>query len=55
MITTCERCGLSYDDLYRWTYCPHETFEMHTRAVNAAGVERCCHTVEELKAHMKEE
>lgn len=29
---TCPNCGLSYDDTYRWTYCPHEEFHMLTAA-----------------------
>jgi hypothetical protein len=24
---TCEECGLNYNDTYRWTFCPHDTFE----------------------------
>jgi len=27
MRVTCEKCGLTYNDIYRWTYCPHDTFE----------------------------
>ena len=26
MIVKCEKCKVSYDDAYRWTICPHETF-----------------------------
>ncbi len=28
--TTCLCCGLTYDDTYRDTGCPHATFYMHT-------------------------
>lgn len=28
MITTCPKCGLIYDDTYRWTFCPHNKFAM---------------------------
>ena len=49
MVVTCETCQQSYDDTYRWTYCPHEAFEMHCMAVQADGTEKCCHTVESLQ------
>jgi hypothetical protein len=26
MIVTCTKCGAGFDDAYRWTVCPHETF-----------------------------
>lgn len=26
MIVECEKCLLYYDDEFRWTICPHETF-----------------------------
>lgn len=26
MIVTCQTCSTAYDDAYRWTICPHETF-----------------------------
>lgn len=26
MIVTCPKCLARYDDVYRWTYCPHDTF-----------------------------
>ena len=26
MIVTCVRCGAEFDDEFRWTICPHETF-----------------------------
>lgn len=26
MIVKCNHCGIWYDDTYRWTFCPHDTF-----------------------------
>jgi hypothetical protein len=26
MIVSCAPCGAAYDDEYRWTWCPHDTF-----------------------------
>lgn len=26
MIVFCEKCQSTYDDVYRWTICPHDTF-----------------------------
>lgn len=26
MIVTCEKCGRRFDDEFRVTYCPHDTF-----------------------------
>ena len=26
MIVTCEKCWMEFDDEFRWTFCPHETF-----------------------------
>lgn len=54
MIVTCEACGVQYDDVYRWTFCPRAAFEMHTVAVRADGQAKCCHTVEELDAWLGE-
>lgn len=25
-LVTCPKCGKTYDDLNRWTYCPHDKF-----------------------------
>lgn len=44
---TCEKCGLSYDDVYRLTYCPHAEFAMRTMAYRG-GESKLCTTVEEL-------
>ena len=27
MVVRCKKCLRSFDDEYRWTICPHETFE----------------------------
>jgi hypothetical protein len=52
----CPECGLGYDDVYRWTLCPHEAFEMRTVAtrVGARGQTetRVCTSVEELADFM---
>jgi hypothetical protein len=26
MIVSCDKCGARFDDEYRWTFCPHNTF-----------------------------
>ncbi len=26
MIVLCATCGTCFDDVYRWTFCPHDTF-----------------------------
>lgn len=26
MKVQCEKCSARYDDQFRWTHCPHETF-----------------------------
>ena len=51
---TCDECGLHYDDTYRWTYCPHEEFEMHTTVHRQGKPDVIAHTVEELHRLMKE-
>ena len=25
-VVRCPKCGKVYDDLHRWTYCPHKEF-----------------------------
>jgi hypothetical protein len=34
MIVLCPTCGRHYDDTYRWTYCPHDTFAANDGANN---------------------
>ena len=53
MLTDCPDCGLSYDDLYRRTYCPHPEFAMHTVVVKADGASRVCTSIEELEAFLQ--
>lgn len=36
MIVTCSDCGWTFDDAYRWTICPHETFAANDGANNFA-------------------
>lgn len=50
MMTTCERCSLTYDDVYRWTTCPHDEFRMMTVAQRGDGEVRLCTSIEELSA-----
>lgn len=38
MHMTCEECGLSYDDVYKRTDCPHEAFQMHTMVASGNEV-----------------
>ena len=47
MTVTCETCGLSYDDVYRLTYCPHERFDMRC-VVHVGKHEKVCTRVEEV-------
>jgi hypothetical protein len=46
---TCPVCQLQYDDTYRNTICPHDSFEMHT-GVTVGGERGCAHTIDELNA-----
>lgn len=48
----CELCGAKYDDLYRWTYCPHDPFQMQSVTTRADGLTRTCHTIEEQDAFL---
>lgn len=48
MNIVCPECLQKYDDTYRNTSCPHETFEMHC-SVFVNGQQGCAHTVEELR------
>ena len=50
----CEVCRVFYDDTYRWTYCPHDSFEMNTFVRRSDGEERVVHTVEELQEFLDE-
>ena len=36
MIVTCPDCRWTYEDSYRWTVCPHETFEANDGQNNFA-------------------
>lgn len=35
MRVQCSKCQATYDDTYRDTGCPHDTFKMHTMVVNS--------------------
>lgn len=30
MRVTCEKCRLNYNDVYRWTFCPHDKIILST-------------------------
>jgi len=49
MVVMCSDCGRKYDDVYRLTYCPHETFQMQTIVVGPEGVRGIATSVKELK------
>jgi hypothetical protein len=46
--TTCPKCQLEYDDTYRWTFCPHEQFEMRTRVFHDGKDKGIATSLEEL-------
>ena len=48
----CPDCGLEYDDVYHWTFCPHDLFEMRT-IVLKDGKEYVATSLEELDAIMR--
>lgn len=52
MVVQCTECGVSYDDTYHLTYCPHEYFEMRTVVHRGKGETRLCRSVEELHAFL---
>lgn len=57
MKRVCDECGLEYDDVYRWTYCPHDHFPMNTLVswVDEEGVrhEHVATSVDELKEFLE--
>lgn len=53
MDVTCATCGLHYDDTYRLTFCPHDSFPMRA-VVSSRGRTRVCTTVEQVKAFLRE-
>jgi len=48
MQRTCDDCGAFYDDIYRFTICPHGRFEMATTVMRKGGVVGVATTLEEL-------
>jgi hypothetical protein len=54
MIVECLKCGKRYDDVYHWTYCPHDYFEMNTVVSRGDGIVGVAHTVEELNRMLEE-
>jgi hypothetical protein len=55
VVTCAYGCGLEFDDTYRWTFCPHATFEMHTTVVRPGQPDVIATSVEQLHALMNEE
>ena len=53
MMITCGDCGKQYDDVYRLTVCPHESFEMRTIVAGPEGVKGVARSVEELHRLME--
>jgi len=54
MIVTCTTCHLEYDDLYRYTFCPHPGFQMRCTVVRGDGRVKVCSTVTEVNAFIRE-
>lgn len=52
MIVICEKCKQTYDDVYHFTYCPHDFFMMRT-IVYKNGKEYICTSLEEYDKVMK--
>ena len=53
MTVTCRKCGKTYDDVYRWTYCPHNSFQMRTEVFSGGEYRGVATTLEELDRLMK--
>lgn len=49
MYILCEECGVTYDDVYRLTICPHDGFDMMTLVMRSDGKSAICVTVEALR------
>ena len=54
MLRLCEDCNKSYDDVYRLTYCPHDSFEMRTQVYAGGVFKGTATTIEQLRSMMKE-
>jgi len=54
MVVCCAVCTIDYDDTYRWTFCPHERFEMWCSVVRGDGETRVCTSVAELMDFLDE-
>ena len=52
---TCESCQQTYDNAYRWTFCPHDFFQMRTLVVGKDGTAKICRSVEELLSFIDQE
>lgn len=48
MKVRCARCGQEFDDTYRWTFCPHDDFDMRTLVVRPGFPDVVVTTLEEL-------
>jgi len=51
MIVTCKACGTRFDDEYRWTFCPHETFAANDGKNNFAHYPESL--IEEAEAYLR--
>mgnify|MGYP001575200301 FL=1 len=54
MIVQCGSCRIAYDDVYRFTFCPHERFEMQCMVVRGDGQKKVCISVNEVQAFLAE-
>lgn len=54
MTVTCYKCGVTYDDTYRWTYCPHDYFEMNTTVGVGGRIIGVAHSVQELNRMLED-
>lgn len=53
MIVTCPLCRREYDDLYRYTFCPHLGFQMRCTVVRGDGQSKVCTTLAEVNAFIQ--
>jgi hypothetical protein len=55
MIVTCQKCQARFDDEYRWTICPHETFAANDGQNNFAHHPESYLTADERTSDLKKE
>jgi len=54
VIVTCEACGLKYDDVEHYTFCPHASFTMRALVMRGDGQVKVCTTIREVHAFIRE-